>query len=258
MLFVRNLSLTFLFVAVAAGAVESPVSYVKKNEVDSRGLPGWYGSPARLEDVGFGFSYWRVPVVDNLWSASAAGEWGCSGFRMAFFEYYSQMDSLLHESYGELDLSFSKWDFVVGGGYGTLLAWLDSEARWVRHRLKFGAGYQWRHFYGSLWTMGFTDEKWRSALGLHWKPSPLFSLSMETDGFTLDLGHDFCYKYGCIASHYAFPNFSVGIEVSFFFKTWGLGAERGFGKGNLDWEGFWLQKKSYFQDHDGHSKNREH
>jgi len=259
--YVRNLLLAILFVAFAAGdvfAVESSVPFVKKAAVEPRGLPGWYGSPARLGETAFGFSYWRVPVVEDQWAASAAGEWGSSGFRMAFFQYYSEMDTLLHETYGELDLSFSRWDLVVGGGYGALLAWVDRDTHWVRHRLKFGAGYQWKNFYGSLWTTGFTDERWSGAGGLYWKPSPLFSLSIETSGHSLDLGHELCYKYGCIASYYAFPFFSVGVELVLGLKSWSAGYNRGFGKANLDWEGLWLQKKSYFQNHDGYSKDREH
>ena len=258
---VRSLSLLILFVTLAVvdcGAVESPVPFVKKPVVEPRGLPGWYGNPARLGETAFAFSYWRVPVVEDLWAASAAGEWNRSGFRMAFFQYYSEMDTLLHETYGELDLSYSKWNLVVGSGYGALLAWVDSDARWIRHRLKFGAGYQWRRFCGSLWTMGFTDEGWSAVGGVHWRPSSLFSLFVETSGHSLDLGHEFCYKYGCIASHYAFPNFSVGVELVLGLKTWSAGYNRGFGKTNLDWEGLWFQKKSYFQEYDSYSKDREH
>ena len=247
---VRNFWMVALFVcsAVVFGyTLDPPVPFVKKAGVEPRGLPGWDRNPARMEETAFGFSYWSSPAVEDLWAVSAAGEWGHSGFRMAFFQYYSEMDTLLHESYGELDLSYSKWGFVAGGGYGALLAWLDSDTRWVRHRFKVGSGYLWRHFWGSLWAMGFTDEKWGVVGGLHWNPSPLFSLSVETTGQSLDLGHEFCYKYGCIASYYTFPNFSVGVELVLGLKTWSAGYNRGFGKANLDWEGVWLQKKSYFQ-----------
>ena len=239
-------------------ALESAVPFVKKASADFRGLPGWYGSPARIGENAFGLSYWDIPEVEGHWAASAAGEWTRSGFRMAFFYYYSEMDSLLHESYGELDLSYSRWGFVVGGGYGALLAWLDQDARWVRHRLKFGAGYLWKDFYGGLWTMGFPDEEWTVVGGVRWNPSSLFSLFVETSGRSLDIGHELCFRYGCIVNRYAFPQFSVGVELVLTLKSWDLGAERGFGKANLGWRGLWIQKKSYFHEHDGDSENRKH
>ena len=115
------------------------------------GLPGWYSNPARQGQPAFGFSYWNVPEVPDEWGASAVGEWGGSDYRIAFFYYYSEMDSLFREHYGELDAAYGFGPAMFGVGYGTVLDWIPREARWVRHRLKLDAGFQWNAFCGGIY-----------------------------------------------------------------------------------------------------------
>ena len=150
--------------------LDSPVPFAKKFAVQSAGLPGWYSSPARRGVPSFGFSYWSVPEVPDEWAMSAAGEWGSSGYRIAFFYYYSEMDSLFREHYGEINAAYGLGPAMFGASYGTLLGWVPRGARWVRHRLKLGAGLEWGPFYGSLWAMGFTNDAWGARGSVSWKP----------------------------------------------------------------------------------------
>ena len=243
---VHRLSVVLLFSGLAF-AVDSPVPFVKKVAAQSAGLPGWYSSPARRGIPSFGLSYWSVPEVSDEWVASAAGEWGDSRYRMSFFYYYSEMDSLFSEHYGELNAAYGHGPAVLGAGYGTLLGLIPGDARWVRHRLKLGVGLQGGSLYGGVWTMGFTDEKWINRGSVSWTPTGVFSLSVESDGKSVGLGHDFFFKYGNLSCFYVFPCFSVGVELVLNFKLLEWGGTRGFGNGNLGWNGLWVRKKLYFQ-----------
>ena len=252
MSFVRRFSVVLLMSGVVF-AMDSPVPFVKKVAVQPAGLPGWYSSPARRGMPSFGFSYWNVPEVPDEWAVSAAGEWGGSVYRVAFFYYYSEMDSLFREHYGELDAAYGYGPAVLGASYGTLLGWIPGGARWVRHRLKFGAGLQWGSFYGGFWTMGFVDEAWNSVGSLSWGPSDIFSFSVEFDGKSMGLGHHFNFGYGSLSSFYTFPRFSVGVELVLNLKILEWGGTHGFGNGNLGWNGLWFRKKLYLQKYDGDS-----
>ena len=254
MSFVRSLSVVLLMGVFTFG-MDSPVPFAKNGVVSPLGLAGWYSSPARLGEPSFGFSYWNVPEVNDEWAMSAAGEWGDSIYRLAFFYYYSEMDSLFREHYGELDASRGLGSVVIGTGYGTLLGWVPGETRWIRHRLKLGAGLQLGNFYGSLWAMGFTDEAWEGMGGVFWRPTEVFSLSVESDGKSIGLGHVFFFKFGTLSSFYTFPRFCVGVELVLNLKYVEWGGTHGFGNGNLGWNGLWVQKKMYFQKHDGDSQN---
>lgn len=252
MSFVRRFSVVLLMSGVVF-AMDSPVPFVKKVAVQSAGLPGWYSSPARRGTPSFGFSYWNVPEVPDEWAMSAAGEWGDSVYRVAFYYYYGEMDSLFREHYGELDAAYGYGPAVLGASYGTLLGWIPGDARWVRHRLKFGAGLEWGAFCGSLWAMGFTDELWGGRGSISWKPTDMFSLSVESDGKDLSLGHTFFFKFGSLSGFYHFPRFCVGVELVVNLKFLEWGGTHGFGNGNLGWNGLWVRKKMYLQKHDGDS-----
>ena len=255
--FVRSFLPVFLLASFVFG-LDSPVPFVKKSVTGSSGLPGWYSSPARVGEPAFGFSYWNVPEVYDRWAMSAAGEWGSRLYRVAFFYSYSEMDSLFREHYGELDGAYGLGPAVFGAAYGTLLDLVSREVGWVRHRIKAGAGLRWGNVYGSLWTMGFTDETWTGMGSLLWKPTEVFSLSVESDGKSLGVGHDFYFRFGSLSSFYSFPQFSVGVELVLNLKFLEWGGTHGFGNGNLGWNGLWLRKKFYFQKYDGDSQNRKY
>ena len=233
-----------------AFGLDSPVPFVQKNAMQSTGLPGWYSSPARLGEPSFGFSYWKVPEVTDEWAMGAAGEWGNEGYRVSFFFYYSEMDSLFGESYGEWNAAYGLGPVVAGISYGTLLGWIPRETRWVRHRLKLGTAGRWGPLYGGFWTTGFTDESWSGWGSLSWMPSEMFSLSVGSNGRSLSLNHDFYFKYGRVSSFYRFPHFCVGVELVLNIKTLEWGATHGFGNGNLGWNGLWARKKLYLQRYD--------
>ena len=252
LLYVRSFAV-LMFIACAAWGLDSPVPFVKKDVSAPTGLPGWYSSPARWGMTSFGFSYWNIPEVDDEWALSAAGEWGGSVYRVAFFYYYSEMDSLFREHYGELNGAYGLGPEVFGVGYGTLLGWVPQDVRWVRHRLKLGVGGRWRSLYGGLWTMGFVDETWDGRGSLSWKPSDVFSLSVESDGRSFGLGHEFFFSFGKLSSFYTFPRFGVGVELVLNLNFVECGGTRGFGNGNLGWNGVWVRKKLYFQKYDGNS-----
>ena len=254
MSFVRSVVVILVMAGVSLGlGLDSPVPFAKKFAVHPAGLPGWYSSPARRGVPSFGFSYWSVPEVPDEWAMSAAGEWGSSGYRIAFFYYYSEMDSLFREHYGEINAAYGLGPAMFGASYGTLLGWVPRGARWVRHRLKLGAGLEWGPFYGSLWAMGFTDDTWGGWGSVSWKPAEMFSLSVESDGETLGLGHSFLFKYGSLSGFYHFPRFCVGVELVLNLKFLEWGGTRGFGNGNLGWNGLWVRKKLYLQKYDSDS-----
>jgi hypothetical protein len=106
--------------------------------------------------------------------------------------------------------------------------------------------------------MGFTDETWTGMGSLLWKPTEVFSLSVESDGKSLGVGHDFYFRLGSLSSFYTFPRFSVGVELVLNLKFLEWGGTHGFGNGNLGWNGLWLRKKFYFQKYDGDSQNRKY
>lgn len=252
MSFVRSFLVVSLMVKIVF-AIDSPVPFVKKAAVQSVGLPGWYSSPARRGMTSFGFSYWNVPEVPDEWAMSAAGEWGDRGYRIAFFYDYTEIDSLFREHYGEWNVAYGLGPAMFGVGYGTVLGWVPQDTRWIRHRLKLGAGLEWGPFYGSLWAMGFTDELWGGRGSISWKPTDMFSLSVESDGETLGLGHSFFFKYGSLSGFYHFPRFCVGVELVLNLKFLEWGGTHGFGNGNLGWNGLWVRKKLYLQKYDSDS-----
>ena len=254
---VRSIWVILFLVGLALG-LDSPAPFVRKSAAYPVGLSGWYSSPARRGEPSFGFSYWNVPEVPDEWVTSAAGEWGSSDYRIAFFYYYSEMDTLFREHYGELDIAYGLGPVMFGTSYGTLLGWVPCETRWVRHRLKLGAGLLLGDLYVSLWTMGFTDETWGGRGSLSWMPTEVFSLSVESDGKSVYLGHEFLFRFGKFSSFYSFPRFSVGVELVLNLKFLEWGGTRGFGNGNLGWSGLWVRKKLYLQKHDGDSKNRKY
>ncbi len=257
MSFGRSFFLVLLWACVAC-AMDPPVPFVNKGAPYLAGLPGWNSNPARRGQPAFGFSYWTVPELQDEWAVGAAGEWGGQDYRIAFFFYYSEMDSLFREHYGELDAAYSCGPVIFGASYGTLLGWVPRESRWGRHRLKFGTGLQWGGFYGGLWTIGFTDETWGGRGSLSWAPSKVFSLSVESDGNSLGLVHEFFFDFGTLSSFYTFPHFSVGVELVLNLNFLECGGTHGFGNGNLGWNGLWVRKKLYLQKHDSDSKNRKY
>ena len=251
---VHSIWIILTLAGIALG-LDSPTSFVKKSVANANGLPGWYTSPARRGSPSFGFSYWDISEIEDEWAVSAAGEWGNRSYRVSFFYYYSEMDSLFREHYGEWNAAYGFGPAILGASYGTLLEWVPQNAHWVRHRLKIGTGLQWNSFYGSLWSLGFTDETWSGIGSVSWTPSKSFSVSVESDGNSVSIGHDFFFKFGSLSSFYSFPHFSVGIELVLSIKKIECGGTHGFGNGNLGWNGLWIRKKMYLQNHDSHLKN---
>ena len=238
-LFVRKWILfVMLLAAVPIFASEGHASFAAllAGGLSPVGLHGYNSSPARFAQTAYGVSYYWMDDVDELsWNLSL--EFGNEFYRVGAFVCYHLMDSLYRNSYSEISLAKTWTRMALGASYGIDMSWIPRNAFWVRHRLKFGAGYVFRQVYFSGMLFGFTDERIKPAVGVHWMSDESISAFAESDFENLYVGAGFRWNFFEICTSYRFPDFAVAVQLSFKWEKWGFSYARGFQHNSLGWNG---------------------
>jgi len=255
MVVVKRLLLRSYFVMgwlliLAASRVESaeyPGEFVQNTGgvLSTRGLSWESSTPARIVEPGFGIAYARISSVD-VRKAGLAGEFGLGDNRIAFSSDYMEMDSLYRQVYTELDFSFRFSWLVLGAGYGLTVEWIPAEENWNRHRYKSGVTFLWNGFSVGGLVAGWCDQpiaKFDYSLGSRFEIMDRFSVFMEWNGTSFDVGNAVRFRLMQISAAYRFPDFGVAISVDLLLGDWSIGSSYGFVGLIWDWFGFSVSRK---------------
>ena len=197
------------------------------------GLPGFFSSPARTAQPGFGFSYAQNLGVD-MQVAGASGEMGFGldsnvyRYRLAFMESYTELDSIYRQLYSEVDLSVTFSWIVLGAGYGASLEWIPREQEWFRHRYKVASSLVFKELSASLMVHGWLDDlsDFSYLVGAGWGCGLVarrrISVFVEYDGTSFDVGSAVRFRYCNVFSAYRFPGFGISVRVEFSLGRWSV------------------------------------
>ena len=249
MLFVILL-LTMAYAAAPCNASEgrAPFASLLAGGLSSKGLGGFYSTPARYAEPAYGLAYYWMDEVD-VYSWNLSLEFGNEAYRVGAFVAYESMDSLYRNSYSEISFAETWARFAVGMGYGLNMEWIPGDALWTRHRLKIGADYLWRQVAVSGMLSGFVDEDVSHVspvIGVHWNSDESVTAFVECDFDYLYVGASFRWKFLEVGTSYRFPDFAVAMQLSLRWSRYGVSYARGFKHNSLGWNGVhvsrWMKK----------------
>lgn len=236
--FLRFLIFTF-FIQTKLFAFDFPGAFGMNLHGDLApvGLSGFYSTPARVAEPGFGVSVSRLPST-NQSVVGVAGEFGNSFYRLSAFGSYGLMDSIYRQVYNEWDASINFDWLILGAGYGLSVEWIPGDATWTRHRYKGASTLKFKDAYLSTMVWNYTSESFERLeflLGFYVNPSESFSAFAQWNGSEAFVGTSLNFKYFSLSTAYRLPGFSVAFSLEFRLQNWTLEGAAGKSNQSLEW-----------------------
>lgn len=236
-----------LFLAVSVHAMDAPagLAQVRGGDMNPSGLPGFYSTPARVADPGFGMNFYRMPSTDQM-TAGLSGEFEVFRFRGAFSGSYESMDSVFRQINSGWDVSAGVDWLVLGAGYGLSINWIPEEEVWTNHRYKIGVTFVHENLSFSAMGWNYTSEPLKELLyllGLYVKGGRSFEAYAQWDGVSAVIGTTLGFKYMSFSTAYRMPGFSVAVKLDFHLGQWSGAGIVGNSGHSLEWFGFEVERK---------------